>query len=211
MKKRSESSEAENQAKPAVDPLPPADRTVEGGATASVEPDPVSGGENLDPSRPAPDEAKDGARREGPNLADLEIAIAHGLPQQEAVAFALLEIHDRRLYRPDYRSFKDYLFQRWEFSRARGYQLLKFARLKRMSTMVGTSAPNNERQARTRDARGQARGGREDLVLRAMNYVADTFERLPDFQRRELIHYIRALVAELEAALNRGEPPAPPG
>jgi len=115
-----------------------------------------------------------------PSLQYYEAIIARGLPSLENVAAALLELHDRRLYRKSYGSFKEYLRWRWHLSRARGYQMLHFARLKRMSTEVDTGAPLNERQARLLDAQGKLRKKREeDLILRAMGYLSSTFDRLP--------------------------------
>jgi hypothetical protein len=157
-----------------------------------------------------PEPANDQTRMENSTLADLETVIARGLPRQDEVALALLEIHERKLYRPAYKSFKDYLLRRWELSRARGYQMLHFARLKRMSTTVDRNNPNNERQARTLDAHGNARLPREeDPVLRAMNYLANVFFRLPANRRHEFIEAIRDLLAEMEQAVNRrGQPKA---
>jgi len=92
-----------------------------------------------------------------PSLQYYEAIIARGLPSLENVAAALLELHEQRLYRKSYGSFKEYLRWRWHLSRARGYQMLHFARLKRMSTEVDTGAPLNERQARLLDAQGKLR------------------------------------------------------
>jgi len=51
----------------------------------------------------------------GLSLEDLESVIARGLPNYDAMAVALLEIHDRKLYR-----------------KPRAYQMLHFARLKKL-------------------------------------------------------------------------------
>ena len=111
-----------------------------------------------------------------PNLEYWEGIIAQGLPNREAVALALLEIHSRKLYGEGYGSFQAYLRQRWHFSRARGYQLLHFARLKKRSTAVDTLGPQNERQARRLDAQGNGRRPAEDdPIMQAMEYVAAAF------------------------------------
>lgn len=210
MKKRTENSETGSPAKPAVE-LPPATQTIREKSTPSVAPEPVSVGDPLEPNRAATEVADGGPCREAMTLADHEAVIARALPHQEVVAFALLEINERGLYRPEYRSFKDYLLRRWQLCRVRGDQLLKFARLKRMSTTVGTNAPENERQARAQDARAQGRRGREqDLVMRAMNYVANAYDRLADPRHREFIESLQGLLSEMEQHLDRtGRPVAP--
>ena len=63
----------------------------------------------------------------------------------------------RRLYKKDYGTFKSYLLRRWQISLPRGYQMLHFARLIRMSTAVDTGGPENERRARLLDGEGKAR------------------------------------------------------
>jgi hypothetical protein len=149
---------------------------------------------------------------ERPTLAELESAIADGLPRIDALALALLEIHERKLFRPAYRSFRDYLLRRWGMSRARGYQLLHFARIQRMSTTVGTDLPGNEREARRQDAQGKPRRPREtDRVLCAMNYVSNAFFRLPATRRLELIETLGELLAEMKRKLDREEGSRPPG
>jgi len=44
---------------------------------------------------------------------------------QTLEAWALLMIHDRRIYQPKYRSFGEYLRKRWGIKRSRGYRLLQ--------------------------------------------------------------------------------------
>lgn len=144
--------------------------------------------------------------QDGQNLADLEDRITRGLPSLvslDTVALALLEIYERQLYK-EYGSFKAYLEKRWHWSRSRGYQLLHFGRLKRMSTMVDTTGAINERQARLLDADGKPRKGPDpDLVQHAMGYLARTFFRLKGCDRPEFIDTIRQLLWEMEASLNQ--------
>ena len=144
-----------------------------------------------------------------PNLEYYEGIIAQGLPNREAVALALLEIHSRKLYGEGYGSFQAYLRQRWHFSRARGYQLLHFARLKTLSTAVDTPGPENERQARRLDAHGNGRQPeQDDPIMPAMDYVAAAFGRLPPSEQREFISSLRDLLTELAQGLDR-QAPAP--
>ena len=56
---------------------------------------------------------------------------------------ALTEIRDSRLYRNEFKTFKEYCEVRLEISRSRGYQLINFSK---MSTTV--DKPANENQAR---------------------------------------------------------------
>jgi hypothetical protein len=137
------------------------------------------------------------------NLQSLEAIIEHGLPNMDSVAEALLRIHEQRLYREDYGSLQEYVRRRWGFSRARAYQLLHLARLKRMSTMVDAEGLN-ERQARLRDAEGKLRKDAQvDLIQQAMSRLGRTFERLPRPERREFIQYIRKLLNEMEQQLDQ--------
>ena len=138
----------------------------------------------------------------GAGLKDLENIIARGLPSYDAVAIALLEIHERKLYSKLYGSFQEYVKRRWQFSRARAYQMLHFARLKRLSTTVDTDGPENERQARALDAQGNLRApGVTDPILAAMMSLGKLFERLPFSERRELIESVADLLAEFEQIL----------
>ena len=141
-------------------------------------------------------------------LAQLEAIIENGLPHYEAVAQAMLEIHDRKLFKPA--SFKSYLKTRWGMSRSRGYQLLHFARLKKMSTAVDSAAgAQNERQARALAADGRAKPRQKpDLIGQAMQYLVVKFERLTPEEKREFIDYMRQLLDEMEALLEKQTSPA---
>ncbi len=138
----------------------------------------------------------------GRSLDFYEAIIARGRPNLDSVASALLEIHQMKLYRHNYRSFEQYVLQRWNISRPRAYQLLKYAKLRRSSTVVDTLPPN-ERQARLLDAYGKLRKAPDpDLVQRAMGYLAKTFFRLQASDRPEFIDTIRKLLSEMQASLN---------
>jgi hypothetical protein len=141
----------------------------------------------------------------GPGLEYYEGIMARGLPSYEAVSLALLEIHERKLYSALYGSFQAYVQRRWQFSRARAYQMLHFARLKRLSTMVDiTLGPENERQARALDGQGNPRSPEEaDPVFRAMRYLVKLFERLPSAERREFIESIGNLLRDFTQEMAR--------
>lgn len=57
-------------------------------------------------------------------LAELEETIAAGIKQFDETGAALLAIRDSKLYRATHKTFAEYLEQRWNISRARGYQLI---------------------------------------------------------------------------------------
>lgn len=85
---------------------------------------------------------------EASRLAELELVVERGLATFVEVGAALLEIRDERYYRTTHRTFEDYCRERWDMSRARGYQLMDAARVvEAVSTTVDT-APANEAQAR---------------------------------------------------------------
>jgi hypothetical protein len=75
-----------------------------------------------------------------------------------------------------------------------------------MSTTVDTR-PQNERQARALTANGRPRQTTEDddPIMEAMEELSDAYERRPLSERREFIYWIRVLLADLEAALERKE------
>jgi hypothetical protein len=138
-------------------------------------------------------------RLAGKRLEDLESEIAQGLSSRDAIAPALLEIHDRKLYREKYGSFRAHLAHRWPFKRAWAYQLLRFAHIKKLSTTVDSRSPENERQARRLDAAGNMRATQEkNRIERAMDYLTKRFESLPCSERAEFIQVIRALLVDLE-------------
>lgn len=140
---------------------------------------------------------------ESATLESLEAVIEQGLPHYEEVALAMLEIYERKLFKPA--SFKNYLKNRWNISRSRGYQLLKFARLRTMSTMVDISGVRNERQARALAPDGTAKPHQyHDMVDKAMQYLGAKFERLTPEEKRKFIDAIRGLLDEMEACLERG-------
>jgi hypothetical protein len=155
----------------------------------------------MNASEPGRDvESSQAMQTEPSTLAQLEAIIEGGLPHYEEVALAMLEIHDRKLFKP--LAFKNYLKVRWTMSRSRGYQLLHFARLKKMSTRVDITGVANERtaQALARDGTVRRQCDR-DPVEEAMRYLGMKFKKLTLVEKRDLIQYVRKLMDELEALL----------
>lgn len=60
-------------------------------------------------------------------LQEHELAISQGLSAFVSVGLALIDIRDRKLYRPDYKTFENYLLRRWSIGRAQGYRLMEAA------------------------------------------------------------------------------------
>jgi hypothetical protein len=94
-------------------------------------------------------------------LASLEEKIEQGLQTFVEVGLALMEIRDRKLYRGEHSSFKEYCKERWNFSDSRGRQLIlaaKFAIRAGEDRYNGNASAVvlNERQARklAREQRG---------------------------------------------------------
>lgn len=82
-------------------------------------------------------------------LDELEDVVERGLSTFVEVGEALLEIRDSRLYRLAYGTWEDYLSERWQMSRQRGYQLIDAAAVTRaLSTTVDMPEPLTERVAR---------------------------------------------------------------
>jgi hypothetical protein len=82
-------------------------------------------------------------------LGRAERTIARGLRSFLVVGMALKEIRDKRLYRQHYRTFEDYVVERWDFSRPRAYELCAASEV--MADLSGIPVirflPVNEAQA----------------------------------------------------------------
>jgi hypothetical protein len=79
-------------------------------------------------------------------LAELEAVVDAGLETFVQVGLALREIRDARLYRDTHATFGDYLDERWNMSRSRGYRLIDAAQVAELVSPMGDIP--NERQAR---------------------------------------------------------------
>jgi hypothetical protein len=81
-------------------------------------------------------------------LEQLEAKIERGLATFTEVGRALTAIRDQRLYRETHATFATYLDERWQISRARGYQLIDAASVvDAVSTMVDKGLSTVERHA----------------------------------------------------------------
>jgi hypothetical protein len=81
----------------------------------------------------------------------LEVVIERGMQTFVEVGNALREIRDARLYKQSHSSFEGYLRERWDISRARGYQLITAAKVvEEMSTSGRQSAPADSPRDRRR-------------------------------------------------------------
>lgn len=78
-------------------------------------------------------------RDEAAQLDQLEAVIEGGLHTFMEVGAALLAVRDRRLYRTDYRSFGEYLAERWRISTSYATQLIGAART--VGGMVAIATP----------------------------------------------------------------------
>jgi hypothetical protein len=78
---------------------------------------------------------------ESARLTELEAEIEnHG----SAVGVALKEIHDKRLFRAEYRTWAEYCEKRWHRTRSWGYRLVDFERAKEQCRQNGYTPPKNE-------------------------------------------------------------------
>jgi hypothetical protein len=89
-----------------------------------------------------------------PTLLELEAIVEKGLRTYQSVGAALDHIHSRKLYKPQYKSFKAYLAERWRISRAHSYRLMSAAITAKMSP--AGDKPKSERQANKRTDKPKA-------------------------------------------------------
>src|SRR5258708_6552377 len=160
--------------------------------------------------------AKDGAAMAGlmPSeaLRHLEHLIEQSLASEDQRAEALLAIHDQKLYLLTYASFRQYVQQRWRLSGSRAYQLIQFARLRKLRQQTGQSSPANERQARRLAAQTRPTEGNPDSydsrLQRISNYLRANLAASLASQRRRLLLDVRQMVDDLHQALE-AQPAAP--
>lgn len=83
------------------------------------------------------------------DLLRIESRIDSGLSAFFEVAYALLEIKQRRLYRAEFNNFEEYCRKRWDMHRAYAYRLIGAAEIcTKLSPMGDIPLPENERQIR---------------------------------------------------------------
>jgi hypothetical protein len=76
-------------------------------------------------------------------LTHYERILEQSLARKAEMAMALLAISERKLYKLTHPSIAGYLKERWKLSRARGYQLLRFAKALRCCLQKGQPPPAN--------------------------------------------------------------------
>lgn len=79
-----------------------------------------------------------------------EVAIERGLATFTEVGAALMDIHNRRLYRASYSTFEDYCKERWEMTKIHAYRLIGAVRVTQnlRSNQLVTRFPMTESQVR---------------------------------------------------------------
>ncbi len=93
------------------------------------------------------------------DLRRCEIVIEENKTAFEATAAAMHEILTKRLYRAEYRTFKEYCQKRWKFSRSYGHRLAKAHETMEVSPIGDTpKAIKNENQARVQRKAQRAKG-----------------------------------------------------
>ena len=89
------------------------------------------------------------SRVESMSLRECEETIRSNITAFVAVGRALRRIRDERLYREHYPTFEEYLKDRWDISRARGYELITGAVVvANLSAIADKRLPMNEAQVR---------------------------------------------------------------
>lgn len=81
------------------------------------------------------------------HLGALEKRIERGMSVFREVGEALIEIREKRLYRETHATFDQYIRERWQFERARAYQLMGAAEVAR-AIPDDLPQPTNEAQVR---------------------------------------------------------------
>jgi hypothetical protein len=132
---------------PETQPPAPESGALTGAETMPVtEPTPAL--EPTDPPAPAtgPLTPEETARRE-----ELELVIQKNLQGFIAVGEALMEIHDRRLYRDSHVSFAGYLRDRWNIELAHGYRLMEAAKTAHdLMSPIGDTLPRPSSESQIR-------------------------------------------------------------
>jgi hypothetical protein len=86
-------------------------------------------------------------------LEQLEDIIKKNEPAYLRIGAALAQIRERNLFKPNYKTWKEYVETRWSFSRSHAYRLINAAKLANASP-IG-DIPENEHQARKRLSKQQ--------------------------------------------------------
>lgn len=101
-----------------------------------------------------------------------EVAIEEGKSAYLEVGKALVEIHEKRLYRIGYKSFREYCEKKWKFSRSYAYRLMRFCEEASEASPIGkTSGISNEHQAR--QLRKVPKEKRAEVIIEAKRLAGD--------------------------------------
>jgi hypothetical protein len=136
------------------------------------------------------------------DLDRLEAVITEGAKAFRAVAFALLEIRDRQLYRETHRSFPAYCRDKLGFSKTHSYRLARFAEIIQQCEVTGQPAPANQGQARRMlQTKQEANGGlpTRGHTRQSLNHAAVHAQR-PGISKGDAIHALLEKLRELHAS-----------
>ena len=81
------------------------------------------------------------------DLEKLESEVRAGLDSMESAGRALIEIRERKLYRSDFKTFEDYVEQKWKRERTWAYRMCDAANVCENLLPTG-NIPSSERQTR---------------------------------------------------------------
>ena len=140
-------------------------------------------------------------------LKHYENIVTQNLGNEVLVAEAIAQIKIQKLNEVVHQTFGDYVRARWDFSRSRAYQLIKFARLREQALATGKTPPANERAARNMDAAGNpspARDSYPKILAKVKNLIKGILAKLP--QDLQII-----IIAELHDYLEGLAYPVPAG
>jgi len=86
--------------------------------------------------------------KETSRLAELEKVIHENIMSFYRLGSALKEIHDRKLYRAEFKDFESYCKERWSFGKSQGYRLIESTKIIQNLSPIGDILPINESQIR---------------------------------------------------------------
>jgi len=153
---------------------------------------------------PGPEENQDTPLR---NLAELEHIVANGKATLLEVGEALTEIHERKLYKPQYKNFGKYLAERWGISRAHGYRAIAAA--KQAETEMSPNETKSETETQASKPK-EKRAKRKPTVVEDLD-VKSEFAKIQErvelwaakFTQTDYLDLIKDVSGYLELVLNK--------
>lgn len=133
-----------------------------------------------------------------------ENIVTQSLAREDIMADAIAQIKLLKLYELTGLSFRDYVKGRWDLSKSRAFQLIKFAKLKAQAQANGKTPPTNEREARNLDADGNPLPARNNYgywLHRAKNQLKGSLAKLTPDEKRKYIADIYSFLDELGKTL----------